>query len=187
MAARITMTRKGRRVAWVGACSLFLAGLALAPPAQTLGGSCNGHLSTVGRDASHEKGPVTIDATADPAGTVIIGSRGDDTLIGSNFDDYICGGGGNDIIVTNDATNGDAVWGEKGRDTISGGNGDDLIDGGRGDDTIYGGDGEDRLFGGHGDDKINSNDAGTADDVKGGDGHNFCEVDAADSPEECTF
>jgi len=190
MAARIRLGRKGRRVALLAATTAYVAGLALAPPAQTFGGSCNGHLSTVGFDASHERGPVTIDASTwpGPGGVVIIGSRGNDTIIGSPFDDFICGGGGNDVIQTGDATNGDAAWGEWGRDTITGGTGNDLIDGGPGDDFIVGNDGEDRLFGGRGDDQINSNDPGVfADSVKGGPGYNFCQVDSADDPEDCHY
>jgi hemolysin type calcium-binding protein len=187
MAARIRLGRKGRRIAVVATTTAFMAGLALAPPAQTFGGSCNGHLSSVGFDASHERGPVTIDASAQPAGVVIIGSRGSDTIIGSDFDDFICGGGGNDVIHTGNATNGDAAWGEWGRDTITGGDGDDLIDGGPNDDFIVGNAGEDKLFGGRGDDHINSNDGAIADNVKGGSGYNFCEVDSADDPEDCHF
>src|SRR4051812_47500009 len=91
MAARIRLGKKGRRVALLAATTAYVAGMALAPPAQTFGGSCNGHLSSVGYDASHERGPVTIDASKELAGVVIIGSRGDDTIIGSDFDDFICG------------------------------------------------------------------------------------------------
>lgn len=186
MAGRIRLGRKGSRIAVVVSTTAFLAGLAVVP-GQTFGGSCNGHLSSVGHDSSHEKGPVTIDASDSLVGVTIIGSKGNDTIIGSNFDDYICGGGGDDIILSNDATNGDVAWGEKGDDSIAGGNGDDLISGGPGDDFIFGDTGEDKLFGDKGDDHLNGHDSGGSDNLKGGAGHNFCEVDAADDPEDCSF
>ncbi|HVW33268.1 MAG TPA: hypothetical protein VHL53_12065, partial [Acidimicrobiia bacterium] len=79
MAGRIRLGRRGGQVAVVLATAAYVVGIgfAMAPPGETYGGSCNGHLSTPGLDASHERGPLIIDGT--PGDDVIIGSRGDDT------------------------------------------------------------------------------------------------------------
>ncbi|HTC81641.1 MAG TPA: hypothetical protein VK848_08915, partial [Acidimicrobiia bacterium] len=82
MAGRFRLGRRGGRVAVILATTAYVTGLAIAaaPPGHTFGGSCNGHLSTPGLDASHERGPVIINGTA--ASEVIIGSRGGDTIDG---------------------------------------------------------------------------------------------------------
>jgi len=69
---------------------------------------------------------VTVDADicdfrAEPSGSVITGTAGDD---------IICGGAGNDTLV-----------GMGGNDTLLGGGGDDVLRGGPGDDRLDGGDG----------------------------------------------
>src|SRR2546422_9250780 len=79
MAGRFRLGRRGGRVAVILATTAYVTGLAIAaaPPGHTFGGSCNGHLSTPGLDASHERGPVIINGTA--ASEVVIGHRGGDT------------------------------------------------------------------------------------------------------------
>ena len=68
MAGRIRLGRRGGRVLVVLATAAYVTGLgiAAAPPGQTFGGSCNGHLSQPGFDASHERGPVIIIGTDEP-------------------------------------------------------------------------------------------------------------------------
>src|SRR5215211_7135394 len=87
MAVRNSGGSKASRIVVVLATMTYLAGLALAPPAQTFGGSCNGYLSEVRYDGSHEKGPLIID-----------GTDGDDVIRGHGGNDRICGGGGADTI-----------------------------------------------------------------------------------------
>lgn len=43
----------------------------------------------------------TLDATSAPAGAVLDGAAGDDTLVGSGFGDVVYGGPGNDSVVAN--------------------------------------------------------------------------------------
>ena len=122
MAGRIRLGRRGGRVVVVLATAAYVTGLGImaAPPGQTFGGSCNGHLSQPGFDASHERGPVIIVGTDAPE--TIIGSRGDDTIQGNGGDDIICGGGGadninggDDVIDSTEATPGSKVDGGSGR------------------------------------------------------------------------
>lgn len=67
-------------------------------------------------------------------------------VIGSDYDDTITG--------TDDATNGNSLWGGGGDDTLSGRDGPDMLDGGAGDDTLIGGDEGDTLKGGPGADTL---------------------------------
>src|SRR4051812_8638675 len=98
MAGRIRLGRRGGRVMGIPATAVYVTGMgiAMAPPGQTFGGSCNGHLSEPGMDASHERGPVIIMGTT--GDDVIIGSRGDDAIDGNGGEDIICGGRGADNI-----------------------------------------------------------------------------------------
>ena len=189
MAGRIRVGRRGGRVAVVVAMAAYVAGLVItgAPPGQSFGGSCNGRLSDVGLDASHEKGPVFIVGSDDPDdGDVIIGSKGDDTIDGRGGDDTICAGRGADDVQGGEGD--DAIFGEKGDDTLRGGDGDDLILGGNGNDNILGGMGEDKMFGNDGHDILHGvEDPAEADELKGGDGKNLCFVDALDDPDDCKF
>jgi Ca2+-binding RTX toxin-like protein len=180
----IRLGRRGGRVVVVLATAAYVSGLglAMAPPGHTFGGSCNGRLSTVGLDASHERGPVIIEGTDDA--DVIIGSRGDDIIHGNDGDDTICGGHGADDIAAGDGD--DAVFGEGGDDTVRGGAGHDLVSGGDGNDDISGNDDEDQLYGNRGDDILNGVD-GSDDKLKGGDGRNLCFVDAGDEVDDCRF
>jgi hypothetical protein len=161
-----------RRIAVVLSATAALT-LAAIPRGQTYGATCEGSLASPAPpggpawDASFEPGPVTIDASgwAGPAGLVIIGSEGSDTLIGSPFDDKICGRGGNDYI--------------------DGGAGADTINGGFGSDTIFGGPGADfKIDGSWGNDYINAVDTPAVADVVivGGLGFNSCFLDGLDPP-----
>ena len=62
MAGRMRLGRRGGRVVVVLATAAYVTGfgIAMAPPGNTFGGSCNGRLSSPGLDASHEKGPMII-------------------------------------------------------------------------------------------------------------------------------
>ena len=187
MAGRIRLGRRGGRVVAGLATTAYIVGIMVtgAPPGNTFGGSCNGRLSTVGLDASHEKGPVIImggDATDD----VIIGSRGDDTIDGRGGNDHICAGSGADDVRGGDGD--DAVFGERGDDTLRGDDGDDIVLGGHGNDNMSAEDGEDQLYGNDGHDILNGVDDPTnPDKLDGGDGKNLCFIDALDEPEECKF
>lgn len=186
MAGRIGLGRRGGRVVVVGATAVYAAGLMIAgaAPGQTFGGSCNGRLSSVGYDASHEHGPVLIYGT--DTADVIIGSKGDDTIYGGDGDDVICGGRGADDIH-GDGGN-DAIFGEKGDDTLRGNDDDDLIYGGRGNDNISGDEGEDVMYGNDGHDILNGVDSVPSEDkLEGGDGRNLCFVDAADETDDCSY
>jgi Ca2+-binding RTX toxin-like protein len=188
MAGRsMRLGRRGGRVVVGLAMTAYVAGLVIAgaPPGNTFGGSCNGRLSTVGLDASHEKGPVIIyggDGTDD----VIIGSRGDDTIDGRGGNDTICASSGADDVRGGDGD--DAIFGERGDDTLRGGEGDDAVLGGSGNDNIVGDEGEDQLFGNDGHDILNGvDDPAEADKLDGGDGRNLCFIDALDEPDDCKF
>ncbi|MEW6476864.1 MAG: hypothetical protein AB1679_31795 [Actinomycetota bacterium] len=188
MAGRsIRLGRRGGRVVVGLAMTAYVAGLMIAgaPPGNSFGGSCNGRLSTVGLDASHEKGPVII-VGGDASDDVIIGSRGDDTIDGRGGNDTICAGSGADDVRGGDGD--DAVFGERGDDTLRGDDGDDIVIGGKGNDNISGEDGEDQLFGSDGHDILNGVDDPTnPDKLDGGEGKNLCFIDALDEPEECKF
>jgi Ca2+-binding RTX toxin-like protein len=174
----IRLGRRGGRVVVGLATTAYVVGIMIAgaPPGNSFGGSCNGRLSTVGLDASHEKGPVIImggDATDD----VIIGSRGDDTIDGRGGNDTICAGSGDD-----------AIFGERGDDTLRGDDGDDIVLGGHGNDNMSAEDGEDQLYGNDGHDILNGVDDPTnPDKLEGGDGKNLCFIDALDEPDDCKF
>jgi Ca2+-binding RTX toxin-like protein len=188
MAGRsIRLGRRGGRAVVVLATTAYVVGIMItgAPPGNTFGGSCNGRLSSVGLDASHEKGPVII-MGGETSDDVIIGSRGDDTIDGRGGNDTICGGSGADDVRGGDDD--DAIFGERGDDTLRGSDGNDLIAGGSGNDNIVGNDGEDQLFGNDGHDILNGvEDPAEPDKLDGGDGRNLCFVDALDEPEDCKF
>lgn len=185
MAGRIRLGRRGGRVVVVLATTAYVVGLMIAgaPPGETFGGSCNGRLSSVGLDASHERGPVLIQGSSKD--DVIIGSRGDDTIDGHEGDDVICGGAGADDIRGGEGD--DAVFGESGDDTLRGDDGDDHVRGGHGNDNISGEAGEDQLLGDRGHDILNGVDGGEPDKLDGGDGKNLCFIDALDEADNCKF
>ena len=188
MAGRIRLRRRGGRVVVVLATAAYVSGLglAMAQPGQAFGGSCNGRLSSVGLDASHEHGPVIIEGSRGP--DVIIGSRGDDIIHGNEGDDTICGGRGADDIAG--GADNDAVFGETGDDTIRGGTGNDLLSGGYGNDDMSGNADADQLYGGKGDDILNGVDGTNPpsdDNLKGDGGRNLCFVDAGDEVDDCRF
>lgn len=182
MTHRLVRGGRAGRVVVVLAMATYVAGISTAPPGQAFGGSCNGRLSTVGMDASHERGPVIIEGT--DGDDVIIGSRGDDVINGNGGDDLICGGGGADDISGGDGQ--DTIFGEKGDDTLRGDAGDDFISGGRGNDDISGGVGENLLYGDKGDDLLNGS-QGIGGKLNGGPGRNMCLVGAAQEVDDCRF
>ena len=181
----IRLGRRGGRVVVGLAMTAYVVGLMIAgaPPGNSFGGSCNGRLSTVGLDASHEKGPVLNQGSN--GSDVIIGSRGDDTIDGLEGDDTICAGHGADDV--SGGLDEDAVFGESGDDTLRGNDGDDLVLGGKGNDNISGEEGEDQLLGNDGHDILNGVDGGDPDKLDGGEGKNLCFIDAPDEPEDCRF
>jgi Ca2+-binding RTX toxin-like protein len=175
----IRLGRRGGRVVVGLATTAYVVGIMIAgaPPGNSFGGSCNGRLSTVGLDASHEKGPVII-VGGDASDDVIIGSRGDD--------DHICAGSGADDVRGGDGD--DAIFGERGDDTLRGDDGDDIVLGGHGNDNMSAEDGEDQLYGNDGHDILNGVDDPTnPDKLEGGDGKNLCFIDALDEPDDCKF
>lgn len=84
----------------------------------------------------------------------LYGGDGDDVLnAGTGEENYLRGGAGNDRLVGSDEANdGDYLFGEDGDDVIFGRGGYDSIYGGRGNDRLYGGDGQDWLSGNEGSD-----------------------------------
>ncbi len=76
------------------------------------------------------------------AGSIYIGTEGDDTYAGTGRNDFI--------------------FGEAGHDVLSGGAGMDVIHGSAGTDTLCGNEGNDHLYGGEGDDIL---DGGAGDDI----------------------
>ena len=188
MAGRsIRLGRRGGRAVVVLATTAYVVGLMItgAPPGNTFGGSCNGHLSDVKLDASHEKGPVIIYGD-DAKDDVIIGSRGDDTIDGRGGNDTICAGSGADDVKGGDGD--DVIFGERGDDTLRGDDGEDSVLGGYGNDNITGDEGEDQLFGNDGHDILNGvDDPAMPDKLNGGEGRNLCFIDALDEPEDCRF
>lgn len=183
----IRLGRRGGRVVVGLATTAYVVGITIAgaPPGNTFGGSCNGRLSSVGLDASHENGPVLI-MGGDNTDDVIIGSRGDDTIDGRGGDDTICGGAGADDVRGGDGD--DAVFGERGDDTLRGNDGADSVFGGHGNDNISGEEGEDQLFGNDGHDILNGVEhPSEGDRLEGGYGRNLCFVDALDYPRDCKY
>lgn len=164
--------------------TIYAAGLTMLSDghASAFGASCNGRLSTVGLDASHERGPVIIEGS--DGDDVIIGSRGDDSIRGYGGDDVICGGAGADDISGGDGH--DTVFGERGDDTLRGDAGDDFISGGPGNDNISGGFGENLLYGDGGDDILDGS-QGVGGKLNGGSGRNLCFVGAAQEVNGCRF
>lgn len=104
---------------------------------------------------------VVVNGSAAPAGQVINGTAGDDSLTGTAGDDTINGLGGNDNLN-----------GASGNDRVDGGAGNDWVIGERGADSLIGGDGNDTLFGGGAD--------GLADSMDGGLGNDSYVVEAGD-------
>ena len=100
------------------------------------GGNFTHAVANVGTD-----GDDVIDSG--PAGQIIFGAQGEDTLNGNRGDDSLNGGSGDDSL------NGGADG-----DTIAGGSGDDSAVGGRGDDRALGGDGDETLSGRAGNDRL---------------------------------
>ena len=107
----------------------------------------------VGGDTiSYEYSPMGVTINLND-GTAIGGDADGDVLgddienvRGSMHDDTLTG--------TDDATNGNALWGLAGNDTLSGRDGPDMLSGGAGDDVLDGGDEEDTLEGGSGADML---------------------------------
>ena len=85
-----------------------------------------------------------------PAGALIHGTPGDDSLSGDSRDHVILSGPGNDTVAG--GANNEAIDGGPGNDRLAGGGGNDLVLGGGGDDTLAGGDGADTLVAGKGSD-----------------------------------
>ena len=90
-----------------------------APPAQSIGGLCNGRpASDPSLDASHQPGPAILEGT--PGDDVIIGSDGGhDRINGNGGDDVICGGPGGHNSITVGAGNA-VVLGGGGHERITG-------------------------------------------------------------------
>jgi Ca2+-binding RTX toxin-like protein len=87
------------------------------------------------------------------AGSLILGSYGNDTLSGGDGNDTLIGGVGNDRLFGGNAN--DWLEGAGGNDALDGGNGSDRLFGDNGHDALSGGPGNDGLFGGVGADTVN--------------------------------
>ena len=88
----------------------------------------------------------------DLAGSVVVGTPGDDVLVSTLLGDTISAGDGDDRITGSAAA--DSISADGGNDTATGGRSDDVIWGGDGDDSLTGGDGQDTIAGGAGADTI---------------------------------
>jgi Ca2+-binding RTX toxin-like protein len=95
--------------------------------------------------------------SAAPAGTLLMGMDGDDTLYGHVGGDKLYGGAGIDNL-----------YGWNGNDILEGGDGNDLLVGDAGDDSLDGGLGDDHLFGEQGDDVLHGQEG--SDYLEGNDG-----------------
>ena len=111
-----------------------------------------------------------------PAGLVLVGATGSDTLQGGAGGDTITGGdpgpnylrgnAGDDSIVGGSGF--DDINGNLGNDTIHGGGGNDWVVGGQGNDLVYGDNGDDIVLGNLGNDTL---DGGAGNDtIRGGQG-----------------
>lgn len=80
------------------------------------------------------------------AGSIYIGTSGDDSCVGTGRNDFIFGEEGND-----------GLSGGSGVDVIYGKAGNDVLNGNAGNDHLYGGEGDDVLDGGTGDDILEDN------------------------------
>ena len=107
------------------------------------------------------KGIDTISYEYSPMGVTI--NLNDGTAIGGDADgdvldediENVRGSMHDDTLTgTDDATNGNSLWGLAGNDTLSGRDGPDMLSGGAGDDVLDGGDEEDTLEGGSGADML---------------------------------
>jgi Ca2+-binding RTX toxin-like protein len=113
-----------------------------------------------------------------PAGEVIHGTSGTDTLTGTAAEDTIEGLGGADTIHGSNLADrifghsADGVGDDGAADTLYGDDGNDYLDGGAGNDTLYGGLGNDFLLGGDGNDTLDSAGAGAEQNyMSGGSGN----------------
>jgi len=104
-----------------------------------------------------------------PAGVLMKGGMGNDSLVGSNQTDHLYGGNGDDSIYGyrgSDWLYGqggvDHLWDNFGNNHLFGGDANDLLDGGPGNDTLMGEGGKDVLYGKEGADLLNG---GRNDDV----------------------
>ena len=100
------------------------------------------------------------------AGTLILGTPGNDDLTGTLQGDLIQGLGGNDSLIG--GAGDDTLEGGDGIDNLQGQAGNDDLDGGLGNDGLSGGDGDDNLIGGLGNDSLSGGSG--ADFMDGGDG-----------------
>ncbi|AJG14247.1 peroxidase family protein [Pseudomonas putida] len=89
-------------------------------------------------------------AVVPPAGVVLVGTAGANTLTGGAGNDTLSGLGGNDVL--NGLGGADQLFGGDGNDILNGGNDPDSLDGGAGNDTLNGGLGADAMVGGAGND-----------------------------------
>ncbi|WP_412508188.1 calcium-binding protein [Roseovarius sp. SYSU LYC5161] len=105
-------------------------------------------------------------AALDPAETLILGGRDDDTLAGGIRSEEFLARAGNDVVAAGPGD--DTIAASHGDDTVHGGAGDDRIGGGHGHDVIDGGDGSDTIGAGLGDDDVRG--AGGTDFANGGAG-----------------
>jgi endoglucanase len=117
------------------------------------------------------------DPGGQPAGRLIKGGRGADTLKGTKEANVLHGLDGNDTIHSGDG--GDLVRGGTGDDTVQAGAGNDVLYGDAGNDVLRGAAGNDKIIGGSGSDVLSGwtgndwMDGGTGnDDLWGGTGIN---------------
>lgn len=99
------------------------------------------------------------------------GGDGDSVLIGSRGNDTMDGGVGNDLV--NGGAGNDALEGDEGDDTLIGGAGNDELEGNIGNDTLVGGLGNDTLEGAAGDDTLNGGAGNDTYEFGLGDGHDL--------------
>lgn len=131
-----------------------------SPPTYLAGACANRFRGTVGDDQ----------LTGSPAGDLMFGYEGNDTIDGLAADDCLDGGPGNDRLVGRNGADriaarsgddvliggdvGDRMFGEGGRDRLSGEGGNDLLAGGDANDLIGGGSGTNRIYGETGNDRL---------------------------------
>jgi Ca2+-binding RTX toxin-like protein len=88
------------------------------------------------------------------AGTVIVGSDGDDERAGGPLSDVIFGGLGDDLL--RGLAGADCLYGQGGADRLLGARGRDRLFGGSGRDRLFGGAGRDHISPGAGSDRVSA-------------------------------
>lgn len=118
-----------------GSVSLAAGAIVFTPLAHFTGEARFSYTVSDGQGGSAQ-GQVTITVAAPPAGLVLTGTAGADTIIGTSGSDRIEGLAGTDVLKGNAGNDEFVISGDDGLDSFDGGIGYDTIVGGAGNDVI---------------------------------------------------